>query len=188
MKKLLISLLTLSLVAACSKSDEQEKAKAEVEQAKPAPCAPIPALPRQIKLNPEQYKPFEGTGDAELFGKLCIDVDGGQECLANQLVVLNPATDYSEEWFVRNWTKNEPLEEADPIALQYNKQVRTDKDGNFVFKGLQPGSYYVGAVACPCEAANQKQNANFKLQRYGAKASTITKSEVVLRKVFETAE
>lgn len=188
MKKLLISLLTLSLVAACSKSDEQEKAKAEAEQTKPAPCAPIHVLPRQIKLNPEQYKPFEGKGEAELFGKLCIDVNGAQECLANQLVVLNPATDYSEEWFVRNWTKNEPLEEADPIALQHNKQVRTDQNGNFVFKDLQPGTYYVGAVACPCEAAHQKQNADFKLQRYGAKATTLTKSEVLLRKVFESAE
>ena len=187
MKKLLISLLTLSLVAACSNSDEQEKAKAEAEQTKPAPCAPIHVLPRQIKLKPEQYKPFEGKGEAELFGKLCIDVNGAQECLANQLVVLNPATDYSEEWFVRNWTKNEPLKEADPLAMQYNKQVRTDKDGNFAFTELQPGTYYVGAVACPCEASQQGQNANFNLQRLGAKITAITKSEVVLRKVFESA-
>ena len=32
MKKLLISLLALSLVSACSKSDDQEKSKAEQEK------------------------------------------------------------------------------------------------------------------------------------------------------------
>lgn len=185
MKKLLISLLALSLVSACSKSDDQEMSKAEQE--KTVACAPINALPRQVTINPEQYKPFEGKGAAEIVGKLCINVDGKQECLANQLVVLNPVTDYSTEWFVRNWTKNEPLKEADPLAMQYNKQVRTDKDGNFAFTELQPGTYYVGAVACPCEASQQGQNANFNLQRLGAKITAITKSEVVLRKVFESA-
>lgn len=186
MKKLLISLLALSLVSACSKSDEKEQAKTEQET--PVACASINTLPRQVTINPEQYKPFEGKGSAEIVGKLCITVDGEQECLANQLVVLNPVTDYSTEWFVRNWTKNEPLKEADPLAMQHNKQVRTDKDGNFAFTELQPGTYYVGAVACPCEAAKQGQKADFKLQRLGAKITAITKSEVVLRKVFESAE
>jgi len=186
MKKLLISLLALGLVSACSKSDNQDKAK--TEQEKPAACASVNALPRQVKINPDQYKPFEGKGSAEIVGKLCITVDGKQECLANQTVVLNPVTDYSTEWFVRHWTKNEPLKDADPIAMQHNRQVQTDKDGNFAFTELQPGTYYVGAVACPCVAAKEGQDADFKLQRLGAKITTITKSEVTLRKVFEASK
>lgn len=175
MKKLLISLLAISLVAACSKSDEQDKTG----------CAKVDLLPRKVAIDAAQYKPYEGKGKSELHGKLCVSVGEGQECLANQLIVLNPVTDYSTEWFSRNWTKNEPLQEADPIAKEHNKTTKTAQDGSFSFTDLRPGTYYVGAVADPCEAGRQKQNDGFKYQRLGSKVTAIGKTEVTLRKVYE---
>lgn len=186
MKKLLISLLAVTLIAACSKSEEEKAEKAKAEQEQTVACAQQEnPLPRQIKLDPEQYKPYEGEGEAEIFGRLCIDVNGAEKCLANQMVVLNPVTDYSTEWFARHWSKNENLAAADPIAQKINRTIQTDQDGNFSFKGLVPGTYYVGAVACPCVAKQQDPDLDFKFQRLGAKVTVVTKSEADLRKVFE---
>ena len=145
-----------------------------------------PAVERKAVFNQAQYDAYNEKGKARINGRLCIKgIDGRKKCPANQLVVVNPVTDYSTEWYQRHWIKNENLTAPDPRALKYSKTVKTDKGGWFTIVDLPSGEYYVGAVVCPCDGFSEKERNNYKFQRYGTKVRMKKSIKANLEKVFE---
>lgn len=186
MKKILFSCAVLLALSACSKSEDKTKKK-EPEKETSAACAEIQRVKREVKINPKQYKPYGKKGKSSIFGRFCVnDVnDENTICLKGQLVVLNPVTDYSTEWYLRNWGGNEALEEAHEIAKAHNKIVYTNENGDFSFDELPPGEYYVGGEFSPCKI--KLKDFVYKYGRYGFKA-TVGKNEkkqVILEKLYQ---
>ena len=144
---------------------------------------------RHAEFDVNQYKPYMKKGKGRIRGKFCIILDNGKkECPPDQLVLLNPVTDYSTEWFERYWKNGELLEDPNDEAARRNRMVRTNKYGRFVFSSLPNGDYYVAAVACPYSGRDSKKIRPFKYQRWGAKItlnSQTEPAEVVLKKVLE---
>ena len=169
MKRIFICLLAF-LMFGCSEGQESEGAK------------------RHAEFKPEQYKPYAVKGKGRIKGSFCIELDNGQErCLAQQLVLLNPVTDYSTEWYERYWKNGEILESPHNAAAARSRLVRTMSNGDFVFYSLPPGEYYVAAVACPY-AGNGDKRQPFNYQRWGAKvtlAPGVKSVKAVLEKVLE---
>ena len=181
MKKLYAALFSVLALSACSSTADK---KMDVAQ----PCPP--AAKREAKLDAAQYKPYEGKGTARINGRVCVDVKGKEKCLANQLVVINPVTDYSTEWFKRYWKENVRLEPAGEVAMKHNRMTKTDAQGYFSFTDLQPGSYYVGAEVCPPCMMNSegsmtvKEDAGIKYQRLGAKVTMKKSIKADLKPVY----
>lgn len=159
MKKYIALLAGICVLSSCASAPKPEPASAK--------CPP--PVKREAKFIPEQYAPYAGQGTAKINGRLCVkDTAGETKCLANQLVVANPVTDYSTEWFERHWSKGVFLEPPLPEARKHTRTVKTDAQGYFSFTDLKPGSYYVGAVVCPpCIKGKQP----YKYQRLGAKVT-----------------
>ena len=141
---------------------------------------------RHAEFDVNQYKPYMKKGKGRIRGEFCIILDNGKkECPPDQLVLLNPVTDYSNEWYQRHWVNNEFLSAPDPRTQKYTKLTKTDKGGWFTFVDLPPGEYYVGAVLCPCDGFSEKERSNFKYQRYGTKVRMKKSIKANLEKVFE---
>lgn len=169
MKKYLAVLLSVCVLSSCASAPKTEGA-----------CPP-PAK-REAKFVAAQYAPYAGKGNARINGRLCVkNKKGKTQCLANQLVVVNPVTDYSEEWFERHWSNGVVLETPSAEAMKHSRTVRTDAQGYFTFTDLQPGSYYVGAVVCPpCI----KGKAPYKYQRLGTKVTMKKSVKANLKPVY----
>lgn len=176
MKKLwIVSFGVLCLSACASTSSKIESANG----------CPVP-VERKAVFDQAQYEPYGKEGKARINGRLCVTgINGRKKCPAGQQVIVNPVTDYSTEWYERNWTGNEALTAPDPRALKYTRMVKTDKGGWFTVVGLPAGEYYVGAVVCPCDGFSEKERNNFKYQRYGTKVRMKRSIKANLQKVFE---
>lgn len=172
MKKYLAVLFGACLLSSCASAPKPE-----------AQGTCPPPVKREAKFIESQYAPYAQKGTARVNGRLCVkDTAGKTRCPAGQLVVLNPVTDYSDEWFERHWSKGERLEAPSEEAMKYSRTVKTDKDGYFTFTGLPAGSYYVGAVVCPVCI---KGKAPVKYQRLGAKVTMKKSIKADLKTVFE---
>lgn len=144
---------------------------------------------RRAEFNIDQYRPYMKKGKGKIEGKFCITSDNGKKtCPPDQLVLLNPVTDYSTEWFERYWKNGELLEAPNDEAARRGKMVRTNKYGRFVFSSLPPGEYYVAAVACPYSTRDSEKIRPFNYQRWGTKVSVGSQTKpvkAVLEKVLE---
>ena len=146
-----------------------------------APACP-PPVPRKAKYNPEEYAPYAQKGNASIQGKLCFPLaDGSEKCFANTTVFINPVTTYSDEWYNRGWAGREYLATADKRVIPFNKMVKTDKDGNFAFKDLAPGSYYVGTMVCLPKTKDAKACA---YTRWAAKVTMKRMVKPTFKKVY----
>ena len=176
MKKLWVISFGVLFLSACASTPS----KIENANACPAPAQ------RKAVFNQSQYDPYNEKGSARINGRLCITgIDGREKCPAEQVVVINPVTDYSTEWYERHWVNNEFLAEPDARARKYMRVIKTGKGGWFTFVDLPPGEYYVGAVICPCDGFSEKERNNYKFQRYGTKVRMKKSVKANLQKVFE---
>ncbi len=100
--------------------------------------------PRLAKFDPVEYKPYSQKGKTVIRGKACIGEGTDKKCFKNTEVFINPVTTYSTEWYRRGWAGNEILANADSRVIPFNIKTKTDKDGNFEFKNLPEGFYFVG--------------------------------------------
>ncbi|NOZ60553.1 MAG: carboxypeptidase-like regulatory domain-containing protein [Calditrichaeota bacterium] len=97
-------------------------------------------------FNPADYKFLQLTGTSEIEGQIVLPKpNGGKEFGVGCEVTLNPATSYSEEFYVKTVQNGIPIEEPDLRALKYIRKTVTDDSGKFVFKRLGEGKYYLYA-------------------------------------------
>jgi len=59
-------------------------------------------------------------------------------------VILFPVNAYTTETIQRKYEKGEKLAEGDSRYYQYLRVTRADREGNFVFRQIPAGDYYVG--------------------------------------------
>ena len=79
-----------------------------------------------------EYAQYRGWGSGSIVG---------QTAAANP-INCNPATPYSKE-FIERSTRKGRLTSADPRVWTYHRQTVADSSGNFEFRGLPRGEYYV---------------------------------------------
>ena len=162
-------------------------ARPDVKKAvRPAPKKvsrpPLKLAERKAAFIESEYAPYAGTGKAVIEGNACFELaDGSTKCFENADVFINPVTTYSDEWYNRGWAGKEFLAKADARALPFNKMIKTGKDGAFKFEGLQPGSYYVGAMVCMPQAADSKR---CFCTRFASKVTMKNRVKTTLKQVF----
>ncbi|OQX83382.1 hypothetical protein B6D60_10570 [candidate division KSB1 bacterium 4484_87] len=97
-------------------------------------------------FNPAEYKFLQLSGDAEIEGQIMLTKPNGKkEFGVDCEVTLNPATSYSEEFYVKTVQNGIPIEEPDLRALKYIRKTVTNDSGKFVFQRVGEGKYYLYA-------------------------------------------
>jgi len=95
-------------------------------------------------FNPVEYKFLQLTGNSVIEGQIILPTPkGGKEFCSGCEVTLNPATSYSEEFYVKTVQNGIPIEEPDLRALKYIRKTVTDDSGKFVFNKIGEGKYYL---------------------------------------------
>ena len=141
-----------------------------------------PPVKRNVVFDEKQYAPYAAKGNAVIEGKLCLPLkDGTVKCFENAEVFINPKTNYSDEWYQRGWAGRENLQAPNPRAYDFNKKVRTTKDGSFKFEGLPAGSYYVASAVCLPEA---KDTPKCAYHRYATTVDVSNTAKATLKQVY----
>ena len=125
MKKLSLLLLPILLLNCISTQPQQKH-----EQRRP--------------FDPAEYKFVKINGTAEISGKILIPQrdDENKPC-SGCVITLNPATSYSEEFYIKTVQNGIPIEPADIRVLKYIRKTVADDSGKFVFKNIAKGKYYL---------------------------------------------
>ncbi len=111
-------------------------------------CAAQSGIKREKRrpFNPADYAFVQLVGDSEIEGQIILPKPNGEkEFCKGCEVTLNPATSYSEEFYVKTVQNGIPIEEPDLRALKYIRKTVTNDSGKFVFKRLGDGKYYLYA-------------------------------------------
>lgn len=97
-------------------------------------------------FDPAEYKYIKINGSATLNGKIFVPTRNGENKPgAGSEITLNPATSYSEEFYIKSVQNGIPIEEADLRVLKYIKKTVADDSGKFDFKNISAGKYYIYA-------------------------------------------
>jgi hypothetical protein len=91
-----------------------------------------------------EYSALKKEGTATIDGQLFLKTRGGDvKYGAGSEILLIPVTSYSATLY-RAVKANQPLEEADPRVREYTRRTQADGLGNFSYKHVAPGKYYIG--------------------------------------------
>lgn len=113
----------------------------------PKPPEPPKPQKRMVEFNSEEYKKYETTGAASIIGQAFTKTLGGDvKYGAGNEIKLFPITSYSTEAWDRAIIGGELLEPSDENSNKYTKVTIADGQGNFKFKNLPPGDYYIYCV------------------------------------------
>jgi len=95
-------------------------------------------------FDPAEYKYVKINGTATIRGQVLIPTRKGtrKPCDGCE-VTLNPATSYSEEFFIKTVQNGIPIEEPDLRVLKYIRKTVTDDSGRFEFKNIAGRKYYL---------------------------------------------
>ena len=102
------------------------------------------AVSRQVPFNPADFSVMSHKGTAVVGGQVSVDTqDHGTIHPHFQQINLVPVNAYTTENVQRRFLKGERLHSADPRIVNYERSVDTDNDGNFTFRGIPAGDYYL---------------------------------------------
>ncbi|MBC8185923.1 hypothetical protein H8E88_32970 [candidate division KSB1 bacterium] len=91
-----------------------------------------------------EYKFVKLNGNCEISGEIIVPQrNGADEPCSGCVITLNPATSYSEEFYIKTVQNGIPIEEADLRVLKYIRRAVADDSGNFAFKNIAKGKYYL---------------------------------------------
>lgn len=86
----------------------------------------------------------QGEGNATITGQAFLKTLGGDVKFgAGNEVELVPSTPYSDERYQRVMINRESLAERDQRIERFTKKATADGNGNFEFKNIKPGKYYL---------------------------------------------
>ncbi|HDP99286.1 MAG TPA: carboxypeptidase regulatory-like domain-containing protein [bacterium] len=95
-------------------------------------------------FDPAEYAFVKLHGTSNIHGQIFVPRrTGGQNPCSGCEITLNPATVYSEEFYLKTVKNNIPIEEADLRVLNYIRKTISDDSGRFVFKNIGEGKYYL---------------------------------------------
>jgi len=99
---------------------------------------------RTAQFIESEYLPYGDTGTSIITGQAFLKTRGGDvKYGAGCMVYLNPVTTYSTEWFTYGIIKEMSLSKADQRIDKYHWETMADGFGNFEFKNLPTGEYYL---------------------------------------------
>ena len=95
-------------------------------------------------FDPAEYKFVKLNGDCQISGQIFVPQRNGKDKPRSRCVItLNPATSYSEVFYIKTVQNGIPIEEADLRVLKYIRTAVSDDSGKFVFKNIAKGKYYL---------------------------------------------
>jgi hypothetical protein len=99
---------------------------------------------RQAAFDDNEYLPYTKPGKAVITGQAFSNTKGGEvRYAAGRTVYLHPATSYATEYFNIQVVLGSFMTNPDQRFLQFEKKTVSDATGNFEFKNLPAGKYYV---------------------------------------------
>lgn len=104
----------------------------------------------RIPFPEKEYKKLSSRGQSAVYGKIALQTKNGRRVVgSNARLYLNPYTSYSKQWFNENYMSGNKMNSADDRLYQYLRFATANDDGNFIFKNIPKGKYYlVGSVMC----------------------------------------
>ncbi len=97
-------------------------------------------------FNPAEYAYIRLEGSSTVRGEVMVpQKDGSLKPCSGCEVTLNPATSYSEEFFIKTVQNGIPIEEPDIRIFQYIKKTVTNDSGHFTFENIGSGKYFIYA-------------------------------------------
>ena len=122
-------------------------------------CLPSCALagggraPRRVPFEESAFAGYGSAGSATVSGKLVVTSSSGtvhladdgneEDRIAGTFITLLPVAAYTREMVDRELGDGEYLAPSDPRFQKYVRLTRTDAEGNFVFKQITAGEYFV---------------------------------------------
>jgi len=107
----------------------------------------------RISFPVKEYKKLSSKGQSVVYGKIAVQTRNGRRVVgSNARLYLNPYTSYSKQWYKENYLNGNKMNSADDRLYKYLKFATANDDGNFVFKNIPKGKYYlVGTMMCSRE-------------------------------------
>ncbi len=104
----------------------------------------------RIPFPAKEYKKLSSAGNSVVYGKIAVQTRNGRRVVgSNARLYLNPYTSYSKQWFKENYLSGNKMNSADDRLYGYLKFAVANDDGNFIFKNIPKGKYYlVGTMMC----------------------------------------
>lgn len=109
--------------------------------------------PRRVPFEESAFAGYGTAGSARVSGKLVVTSSNGAVHLAHDgneedridgtSITLLPVTAYTREMVDRELGDGEYLAPSDPRFHKYVRLTRTDAEGNFIFKQIPAGEYFV---------------------------------------------
>jgi len=108
-----------------------------------ASCAGQKPIQR-IPFPQSEYDALPKKGTAIVRGQAFLKTIGGDvKKAAGEMVLLNPVTSYSQQWFDVVYWRNGSLTDQDPSYMQYVRTTVADAEGRFTFKEVPAGRYFL---------------------------------------------
>lgn len=99
---------------------------------------------RQTAFNPADFSGMTRHGSGVITGRVSVETQNHGTIHPHfQPIFLLPVNAYTTENVRRRFIKGENLQAADKRQSQYQRSVDTDDDGNFTFRGVPSGEYYL---------------------------------------------
>lgn len=99
---------------------------------------------RQTAFNPADFSGMTRRGSGVVTGQVSVDTQNHGTIYPHfQPVFLLPVNACTTENVQRRFVNGENLAAADKRQGQFQRSVATDGDGNFTFRGVPTGEYYV---------------------------------------------
>lgn len=103
-----------------------------------------PPKPILTPFDESAFEPYSRSGTATITGQAFLKTRGGDVKFgAGNDVLLFPVTDYSSELYRRATVGGERVAAVDPRFSKYARMTKADASGNFEFKDLPAGNYYI---------------------------------------------
>jgi hypothetical protein len=107
-------------------------------------CATRQPVQMQTKFDTEEHKPYTETGNNTIKGQAFLrQRGGGIVTCAGSDVMLVPATSFFREAINLFRAGKKPLSNIDPTYSNMIKRSQGDAQGNFSFRNLPNGNWYV---------------------------------------------
>ena len=102
-----------------------------------------PTVPR-ISFPLSEYKALKQKGTGIIKGQAFLKTRGGDvKKAAGNIVMLNPVTSYSHQWYNVSYLQQKNIAQPDLRNERYIIKTIADAEGKFEFIDVPPGNYYL---------------------------------------------
>jgi hypothetical protein len=103
--------------------------------------------PRRVAFDESEFAAYRGAGTGTVTGQLVVtSSDGAAHIGDGTHVTLIPVTAYTKEMVEREIGDGDNLGASDPRFQKYVRLTKTDASGNFVFRQIRAGEYFVSGL------------------------------------------